>query len=45
MVAINIEVDEKIHEKARILALKQKKTLIVLVNEAIKEKVEREKNV
>ncbi|KKK50317.1 hypothetical protein LCGC14_3126270 [marine sediment metagenome] len=42
MVNVNIKINDKIHCQARVLALKQKKSLIEYVNEAIKEKVARD---
>lgn len=42
MVNVNVEVDGKIHQKLRILCMRRKKSLIKIVNEALKEKVERD---
>ena len=42
MVNVNVEVDSKVHAKARILAFENKQSLIKFVNEAIKEKVLRD---
>ena len=42
MVNINVTVDSKVHQNARVLALKKKKSLIAFVNEAIREKVARD---
>jgi len=43
MARINIEVDDELHKKAKLNSLLQNKTLIEYINEAIKEKVERDK--
>ena len=42
MVNVNVKMDDDVHHKARVLAMKQKKSLIQYVNEAVKEKVERD---
>ena len=44
MVRINIEVDKEIHKKAKLNSILQNKTLIQYINEAIKEKIGRDKN-
>ena len=43
MSRINIEVNDELHKKAKINSLIQNKTLIEYINEAIKEKVDRDK--
>ena len=42
MTRINIEIDSEIHKKAKIYSLMHNITLIGYINEAIKEKVERD---
>ena len=44
MVRINIEVDKDLHKKAKLNSLLQNKTLIQYINEAIKEKVDKDKS-
>ncbi|MBI1934909.1 3-hydroxyacyl-CoA dehydrogenase [Candidatus Woesearchaeota archaeon] len=43
MVRINIEVDSDAHKKAKLNCVLQNKTLIEYINEALKEKLERDK--
>ena len=43
MTRINIEVDDELHKKVKLNSLLQNKTLIEYINEAIKEKVEKDK--
>ncbi|MFT4304680.1 MAG: hypothetical protein ACMXX8_01180 [Candidatus Woesearchaeota archaeon] len=43
MVRINIEIKNEIHKKAKINSIVNNKTLIEYVNEAIKEKIKKEK--
>lgn len=42
MTRINIEVDTELHKKAKLCSLVHNKTLIEYINEAIKEKVEKD---
>ena len=44
MPRINIEVDAELHKKAKLNSLLQNKTLIQYINEAIQEKVDRDKS-
>ena len=43
MVRVNIEVDGELHKKAKLISVNNNKTLIQFINEAIEEKVKREK--
>ena len=43
MVRVNIEVDNELHKKAKLISITNNKTLIKFINEAIKEKVQKEK--
>ncbi len=43
MPRINIEIDPELHKKAKLSALLSNKTLIVFIQEAIEEKLRREK--
>ena len=43
MVRINIEIDDEIHKKAKLNCVLQNKTLIQYINEALKEKIEKDK--
>ena len=43
MTRVNIEIDSELHKKAKLNALLHNKTLIQYINEALKEKVEKEK--
>lgn len=43
MVRVNIEVDDELHKKAKLISVVSNKTLIQFINEAIKEKVVKEK--
>jgi len=43
MVRVNIEVDSELHKKAKLISVVKNKTLIQFINEAIKEKVQRDK--
>ena len=41
MTRVNIEVEDELHKKAKLAAVLENKTLIEFINEAVKEKVER----
>lgn len=43
MTRINIEINDELHKEAKVNSAKRDKTLIEWINEAIKEKIEREK--
>ncbi len=43
MPRINIEVETELHKKAKLNSLLQNKTLIQYINEAIREKVDKDK--
>lgn len=43
MPRINIEVETELHKKAKLNSILQNKTLIQYINEAVKEKVDRDK--
>ncbi len=43
MARINIEIDDEVHKKARLNCVLQNKTLIQYINEALKEKIEKDK--
>jgi len=43
MVRVNIEVDDELHKKAKLISVVSNKTLIQFINEAIEEKVKKEK--
>lgn len=43
MVRVNIEVEDDLHKQAKLISVTNNKTLIEFINEAIKEKVKREK--
>ena len=45
MARINVEVADELHKKAKLSSLLQNKTLIEYINEAIKEKVDRDKKI
>jgi predicted HicB family RNase H-like nuclease len=42
---VNIEVENELHRKAKLASLLENKTLIEFINEAINEKVEKNKKV
>jgi len=42
MARINIEIDDEVHKKAKLNSISQNKTLIQYINEAVKEKVEKD---
>ncbi len=43
MVRVNIEVDNELHKQAKLNSITNNKTLIQFINEAIKEKLEKDK--
>lgn len=43
MVRVNIEVDNELHKQAKLNSIVNNKTLIKFINEAIKEKLKKEK--
>jgi len=43
MTRVNIEIDDELHKKAKLNALLQNKTLIQYLNEALDEKIKRDK--
>ena len=43
MTRVNIEVEDELHRKAKLASLLENKTLIQFINEAILEKVEKNK--
>ncbi len=45
MTRVNIEVEDELHRKAKLASLLENKTLIQFINEAIKEKVEKNKKI
>ncbi|MBS3157356.1 hypothetical protein J4442_04285 [Candidatus Woesearchaeota archaeon] len=45
MTRVNIEVEDELHRKAKLASLLENKTLIQFINEAIKEKINKNKNV
>ena len=44
MARINIEINDELHKKAKLNSITQNKALIQYINEAISEKVERDKS-
>lgn len=42
MTRVNIEVDDELHKKAKLYSVMRNKTLIDYINEAVKEKVEKD---
>ena len=45
MTRVNIEVEDELHRKAKLASLLENKTLIQFINEPIKEKINKNKNV
>ena len=45
MTRVNIEVEDELHRKAKLASLLENKTLIQFINEAILEKVEKNKKI
>ena len=45
MTRVNIEVEDELHRKAKLASLLENKTLIQFINEAIKEKIGKNKHV
>ena len=43
MTRINIEIEDELHKRAKLSAISQNKTLIEYINEAVKEKVRKDK--
>jgi len=43
MVRINIEVEDDLHKRAKLISVNTNKTLIQFINEAIRDKVNKEK--
>ncbi len=43
MARVNVEIDEEVHKKAKLNCVLQDKTLIQYINEALKEKLERDR--
>ena len=43
MVRVNIEVEDELHKKAKLISVNNNKTLIQFINEAIEEKVKKGK--
>ena len=43
MTRVNIEVDDELHKKAKLVSVSEGKTLIQFINEAIEEKVKKSK--
>jgi len=44
MARINIEINDELHKKAKLNCVLQNKTLIQYINEALKEKLDRDKS-